>query len=709
MLRKWGVRLIVLAGLLCLMGCGREENGPASGEQGMASAGTVSTGAESLYINEIIPLHFEGENLFYDTYGSRLYVLWAYTSEEGSAEYSSLYVFDGETKEMEQQPFALRIPGRESSYMQSMDVRDGGQISLRMRDSEGDFLVITDMEGNIVSQQDTFPNQEAYPWNADMLHRFENRAYDIGNGTIILTRDKEQEYVTELFLYDAENNKETPLTVFDGELVRSLCMDGEDTMYYTTTGSLNRWDKGSNTRTRLMELHANGLSSSPMSNNLLTNSQGEVLVCELEGDIPCVYVLSGEERQREDKLRITYLTGIGSDALARPANIFFQRYPELKLEQERCENEDLDRPAIRDRVFVELAAGQGPELMWVREEDMYTLQEKGLLMDLSELIPEDIQEQIWPGVIQSGTVDNQLVGIKLYALYDTMVVSDALWEGDSWTREDVLEIMESRDNWDVTFSYGDTYVLYAIDPYELLSEVLLTDLDGSEFLDIKQGYCNFDSPEFIRLLEVCKKYGQVDPVRLDREEHSRQVETGDSIAWVGSFTDGIRSFSSDMNMYEGSAHIVGFPTREGGKNYIEANNTFLVLNARAEHLEEIKELLAHLLSYENQFDNSDQCVRKDVIQESVVYHEFREKYVLKVSAKEDLVFMDLDLKPDGTSWLEEYMAFVETCEPAPNWRYTMVGTILEEELQPYFAGDKSAETVAGIIQSRVRTYLDEMR
>ncbi|MDE6674880.1 MAG: hypothetical protein K2K19_08750, partial [Acetatifactor sp.] len=243
----------------------------------------------------------------------------------------------------------------------------------------------------------------------------------------------------------------------------------------------------------------------------------------------------------------------------------------------------------------------------------------------------------------------------------------------------------------------------------LLSEVLLKDLDGSEFLDIKQGYCNFDSPEFIRLLEACKKYGQVNPARLDREEHSRQLETGDSIAWVGEFMDGIHGFSSDMNMYEGSAHIVGFPTREGGKNYIQANNTFLVVNARAEHLEEIRELLAHLLSYENQFDNSYSCVRKDVIQESVVYHEFLGRNVLKVSAKEELVFMDLDLKPDGTSWLEEYMAFIETCKPAPNWRYTMVGTILEEELQPYFAGDKSAETVAGIIQSRVRMYLDEMR
>lgn len=79
-MKKWGVRLIVFAGLLCLMGCGREENGSASGEQGVASAGTVSTGAESLYINELIPLRFEDKaaaekKFFYDTYGSSLYVL----------------------------------------------------------------------------------------------------------------------------------------------------------------------------------------------------------------------------------------------------------------------------------------------------------------------------------------------------------------------------------------------------------------------------------------------------------------------------------------------------------------------------------------------------------------------------------------------------------------------------------------------------------
>lgn len=136
-------------------------------------------------------------------------------------------------------------------------------MSFRIWDGEGDILVITDMEGTVLSSQEPFPDQREYPWNADILHRFENRAFDNGNGTVILSRCKEEANVTELFLYDTESSEERPLTVLDAELVRSLCMDGADTMYYTTLSSLNRWNKADNTRTRLLNLHENGISASP--------------------------------------------------------------------------------------------------------------------------------------------------------------------------------------------------------------------------------------------------------------------------------------------------------------------------------------------------------------------------------------------------------------------------------------------------------------
>lgn len=710
MRKKFGVCLLVLICLLGLAGCGKGEEFPSVGAQGAAVGLSADTG-ERLYVNACIPLYFQEQNtegadksFFYDTCGSSLYVLWG--DEGNSPKQLSLYIFDGESKETEQHPFTLQLSGREDGYIASMDVQGGERLSFRMADKEGDFLVVTDMEGNVLSRQEPFPDREEYPWNGDALHRFENRLYDNEGGPAVLSRCREQENRTELFWYDTESGEESPMAVFDEELVRSLCMESEDILYYTTIESLNRWNRRDNTRTRLLELHANGISASPSSNNLMVNSLGEILVCEMEGEIPCVFVLSGEEPKTEDRVRIAFLASVGADSLSRPLQIFAHTHPEYGLTQEKG-SDDMERQALRDRVFVELAAGRGPELMWVSRQDMYALNEKGLLMDVYGLLGEDVREQLLPCVIASGTLEDRMVGVKLHSYYETVFVPDELWEGDSWTVSDVMGLMESREDWVLPFSYAHGGSISLYDPYELLSRVLLSDLDGSEFLDTKRGYCCFDTEEFIRLLELCKKYGRTERLQMDTQEWYEQLKGVESIAHIADL-EGILGFSYDMSMYDGSAHMVGFPTRDGGKNYISGRNSYLVVNARAEHLEEIKELLAYLLSYEQQFADSPTSVRRDVIRDSVVYNEFWETIRLKVSYTQN-ISMELELKPNGDSWLEEYLAFLETCEPEQDWRYSPVGTILSEELQPYFAGDKSAREVVGIIQSRVQIYLGESR
>lgn len=594
---------------------------------------------------------------------------------------------------------------REYGYIESMDVRDDGQLSFRMRDSQGDFLVITDITGNTLSYQEAFPEDGTYPWNADTRNLYENRIFDNGDGTGILSHYDELKNSTELSLYTVENREETPLTVLEGEQVRSLCMAPDHVIYFTTAESLNRWSREDNVCVRLLELHGNGISAMPASNNLLINSQGEILLCDLEGSIPCVFVLSEKETQNEDKMRIAFLATVGSSDLSRPAQIFSYSHPEFGLEQEQYSGET-ETGVLRDRVFMELAAGKGPDLMWVNEEDMHILEEKGLLMELSGLISEDIKEQMLPGVIQSGTIDDRMVGLKLYAIYRTVFVSDAVWEKDTWTLADVRDILQSREDWDWAFSYrfGE---MAPYGPYELLSEVLLADLEGSEFLDMEQGRCSFDSEEFVELIKLCKKYGQVNQAEKDAEEWYAQLKDGESIAHISWMVDGFVDFSLAMNRYEDSAHIVGFPTQEGGKNFILANS-YLVVNANTEHQEQIRELIAYLLSYDNQYDSSYMSVRKDVIRDSVVYFEPDESWRLKISTTKNS-FMNIEKKPDGTTWIEEYLAFLEDCVPEPNWRYTSVGQILSEELPAYFEGNKSAEDVADIIQRRVQLYLSETK
>lgn len=66
----------------------------------------------------------------------------------------------------------------------------------------------------------------------------------------------------------------------------------------------------------------------------------------------------------------------------------------------------------------------------------------------------------------------------------------------------------------------------------------------------------------------------------------------------------------------------------------------------------------------------------------------------------------MELKPDGTSYLEEYMAFLESCVPEPAYP-SRISTILWEELDGYFSGYRSIEDTVDVIQNRVQLYLDE--
>lgn len=99
----------------------------------------------------------------------------------------------------------------------------------------------------------------------------------------------------------------------------------------------------------------------------------------------------------------------------------------------------------------------------------------------------------------------------------------------------------------------------------------------------------------------------------------------------------------------------------------------------------------------------------DVIQDSVYYHERTDKYVmLRSSGTDNISYQDIEVKPDGTPYLEEYLAFVKSCEPRPYWP-GQIRTIVAEEITPFFEGSKSAKEAAEVLQRRVQLYLDETR
>lgn len=682
-----------------------------SGEQSAARAGAITQGGE-LFFNEYLPFDLKEpeaevvkDRVYGDIYGGRLYILSVYgsASPEGeSKRVCLLNVFDGETRQMEQKPFALELPGGEDFYIDSMEAVGQEELSFRVKklsDMDGDgYLVRTDLEGKLLGEMEAFPDASAYPWNGDWMGRM---VFDTGGKTILCEWDYEEG--SKLYWIDPEDGGRRLLASLDGEVLYALCLEKENSMYYIGNGSLIHWDMEANARQELMEISELGMPNMPDFTGLLVDSNGEVLVCSLAGDALGVYVLSEEETETEEEIRLACIYDLVINYPTKLAAQLSRQHMECPIEIERNGG---DQEAYRDRILMELTAGRGPEMMWVSKADMEILAEKGVLMDMQSLIPEDIMEQLWPGVVADTTIDGRMVGLALCFETETTLVSDQIWAGETWTTEDVMECIGRRDDWNWLLATS-----LKMPPYPLFLW-LTGGWEESPFLDPEQGNVQFDRPEFTEILEVCRQYGEkavkVEEMQYQTwEEAHRMMREGESVAELSYIAD-LESFSQTMERCAGDGlHLVGSPTDTGSGNYVINPNGYLVVNREAEHLDIIREYIALLLDYENQFTVYGNSVRRDVIQDSVVRDEHDGKLWQKMGKNGDTdVAGELTLKADGTSYLEEYMAYLESC--VPESRYPSgISAIMLEELQPYFAGDKSVEDTVRILQNRVQLYLDE--
>ena len=63
-------------------------------------------------------------------------------------------------------------------------------------------------------------------------------------------------------------------------------------------------------------------------------------------------------------------------------------------------------------------------------------------------------------------------------------------------------------------------------------------------------------------------------------------------------------------------------------------------------------------------------------------------------------------KPDGSSYLQEFLEMAESSHP-DNSALNIIRNMILEETDTYFAGDKELDETVKLIQNRVQLYLDE--
>ena len=164
----------------------------------------------------------------------------------------------------------------------------------------------------------------------------------------------------------------------------------------------------------------------------------------------------------------------------------------------------------------------------------------------------------------------------------------------------------------------------------------------------------------------------------------------------------IARYTNVMDYYGENARFVGFPTESGSGNRLTCYG-FIVVNARTEHWEETADFLRYMYGKDFQSDNPEYLLRRDVLRDNMAPGAGNEKYETFT-----LTGTTVPLRDDGSSYIEDYLAFMDSCRaPARSAEY--IENIIREEAGAYFRNMQDLDNTVRIIQNRVQLYLSENR
>ncbi|MDE5588830.1 MAG: ABC transporter substrate-binding protein [Acetatifactor sp.] len=394
------------------------------------------------------------------------------------------------------------------------------------------------------------------------------------------------------------------------------------------------------------------------------------------------------------------------DTIVQHADAYCRTHPGVKIEFVTVKEESDDHAMALARLVARMTAGEKPDIFLADSEDLEILQDKGALADLQELLPGELQEQIFPGVLKAGMVGDKLCGIASEVSVNTIAVSKDVWPADTWSFRDVMALVEGEN------AAGDFTGVFGGRTQELLlADLVLWDIMAgrSSLVDLDGKECYFDSEEFIRVLEFCKKYGLAseDRDKTTFQEIMEGIHNGNILAY--SVGGNLKIFSRDMAELGDGFHCVGFPTEGSYGGSVDCHE-YIAMNAAGENQEEAIDFIQYMLSERVQRSIGISTVRRDVLTDNVMDVNTESEgfwmYQSPVFQTNDRTIIPLDGKPDGSSFLPEYLEILEKADyMAP--QIDDLGMMIIEEAGGFFSGDMSAEQVARTIQSRVWVYLNE--
>ncbi len=358
-----------------------------------------------------------------------------------------------------------------------------------------------------------------------------------------------------------------------------------------------------------------------------------------------------------------------------------------------------------------LTSGNGPDIFSTEIINMSMMAGKGVMEDLNPYLEADTEisrEDMFESVLDAYSIDGKLYCIpNNFYVMTVMGKTSEVGDTPGWTIDDLMALMDSKPE-------GTEVLEYATK--ELILHLSMV-YNFDNFIDWETGECNFDGEEFVKVLEFADRFVSDEDYSYNGDGPSTPSKIQDgTLMLINTTISSVQEYQMYSAMFGEPVTMIGYPSSEGNGSGIAGQNTFAV-NARSANKDAAWEFIKYLLSEEYYADNNIWGF-PTVISE---YDKVNAEY-MKAEYYEDENGNLVEQSKGSWGWddfnVELYAAteeevamiteLITRCDCSYNYDTQLV-QIITEEAAPFFEGQKTAQDVADIIQSRVKMYVNENR
>ncbi len=355
---------------------------------------------------------------------------------------------------------------------------------------------------------------------------------------------------------------------------------------------------------------------------------------------------------------------------------------------------------------MDIISGNAPDVICGLDYSTYlNYRSKDVFTDLYELMDDGLnKEMIMPNVVTALESDGKLYSLCTSFNINTLVAKTKFCNKENWTFDDMLNLYDNAPESATHLYDGET----KLDVFRRMFYTM------NDLIDYENFTCNFNSDEFIQLLEFCNRFvDTVDkPSKTDEYDAFSEYMT-EKYHWFGNDC----TLVEPLQFYDPSTYnlvkytqgngedltLVGYPSNNGKGGRITPD-TLMSITEKCENKQGAWEFLKFYVlesnevpEPENEYSNIYNIPSLTDSFEKAMKNEMVTKHSASGESYPSYTQEDVDM-------LTEY---IKSCDTIGTVLDNDIVAVCEEEAGLYFAGEQKADKSAENIQNRVSILISE--